>query len=197
MDDMLPKGLTYAALGLSVLGLCAVLVWGVVRVVLARMTSQSATSNELDARSTLLIKEATGAWQQLADMQKGIIDEERKEKLRAQDEREAITKQFIDYATVQTAAHSDEMGKMREQFLESQKRLHDRLDRSDSHQKECHDKLSQAEAKIRDIEMKQYNTALLTPVAVAPAAPVASAAQAATTFSMPATGFTITPGVPG
>lgn len=182
----IPQGMSYAALGLSVVGAVAFVVWAVVRVVVARLQSQSATSNELDNRSTLLIKEATGAWQQLADMQKSIIEEERKEKLRAQDERESITKQFIDYATVQTAAHSDEMGKMREQFLDSQKRLHDRLDRSDTHQKECHDKLANAEAKIGELERRQYNAALLTPAAVAPATP---------TFAVPPTGLTITPGM--
>lgn len=189
----IPQGMSYTALGISAVGAVAFVVWAVVRIVVARLQSQSATSNELDTRLHVIIKEATGAWQEVAQMQKGIVDEERKEKLRAQDEREAITKQFIDYATVQTAAHSEEMGKMRDQFLDSQKRLHDRLDKSDNHQRECHDKLAQAEAKIRDIELKQYNTALLTPVATVatPVAPVAPGAT--TTFSMPSTGFTITP----
>ncbi len=169
MESEMGQGLTYAALGLTALGACGFLVWGVVRIVVSRLQQQSVVGNDLDTRLPLIIKEATGAWQGLVEMQKSIIDEERKEKLRAQDEREAITKQFIQYSTEQDSVHRQDIEKVRAENQASAERVHARLDECNARDSASSAKLSEAMRRLEQIEANErahyqlYRVAQATP----------------------------------
>lgn len=185
----LPQGITYAALGASTLTMAGLVVWGLV----SRMNKRSKAEGDLDQRLPVILDTALTPWKEAVTMQKSIIDEERKEKQRAQDERESITKQLIEYATVTTRQHATDLAQTREQFTESQRRLYARVEQGEKHHQECTHKLDAALEKINQLEQRQYNTALMTPVAAVPAVPVAPAQTP--TFTVPATGLTITPGL--
>ena len=187
--DAIPQGVTYATLGGSVVAMAGLVIWGLFRRVLKRSEAEGA----LDQRLPVILDTALTPWKEAVTMQKSIIDEERKEKQRAQDEREQITKQLIEYATVTTRQHASDLAQTRDQFTESQRRLYARVEQGEKHHQECTHKLDAALEKINQLEQRQYNTALLTPVAAVPAVPVAS--QATSAFNVPATGLTITPGL--
>lgn len=166
--------MSYAALGASVLAMCGFLVWGIV----SRLNKRSKAEGDLDQRLPLILDAALKPWQQLADTHNAIIGEERKEKQRAQDEREGMTKQFIEYVTVTTQNHSNDIAKMREHFSEGQRRLYERVELVEKHHLDCTRKLEEAEKRIVQFEQRQYNSALMTPVVTA---------------AVPAGGINITP----
>ena len=156
--------MTYAGLGLGTLTMAGLVVWGIVQ----RLNKRSQAEGDLDQRIPALLDAAVKPWQEVTVMQKSIIDEERKEKARAQDEREGITKQFIEYATVQTQQNAADLAKMRDHFADGQRRLYERLESVERHRVECDRKLEEAERRITQFEERQFNTALLTPVVTVP-----------------------------
>lgn len=168
--------MSYSALAAVVIAICCWLFWFMAQ----RINKRSQAEGDLDQRLPLILDASLKPWQQLADTQKSIIDEERKEKLRAQDERESITKQLIEYATVQTQQHANDISKMREHFSDGQRRLYERVEVVEKHHLECTRQLEAAEKRIIQFENRQYNTALLTPVATVSA-------------TVPAGGLNITP----
>ncbi len=188
--DHLPQGITYAALGAIVLTMCGLMVWGVVQ----RVNKRSSAEGDLDTRLPLILDASLKPWQQLAETLQKINDEERAEKLRAQDEREAITKQFIEYSTQQDNIHRAEMQKIRDDHQASAERVHARLDECTRRDAENSGKLTEAMRRLEMLEQHDRATfnALRAGQQVQAAVPIAP-----TTFAVPSTGLTITPGVPG
>lgn len=155
--------------------MCGFLVWGIVQ----RLNKRSQAEGDIDQRLPKILDTALTPWKEAVTMQKSIIDEERKEKQRAQDERESMTKQFIEYATVQTQQHATDLNKMREHFSDGQRRLYERMEIVEKHHGECTRKLEEAERRISQFEQRQQLVATVSPV---PA-----------TISLPAAGLNIKP----
>lgn len=179
----LPHGITYAALGLVTLTMAGLVVWGVVQ----RLNRRSQAEGDLDTRLPLILDATLKPWQQLADLQKGIIDEERKEKQRAQDERESITKQFIQYSTEQDNLHRADMDKLRDEHRTASLHVNQRLDecnRRDAHGQallqEAVRRIEQLESRERTAYEVTRNHSSAVPgaqlVLQQPVAPVATAA---------------------
>lgn len=152
----LPQGLSYAALGAVSLAACGWFFWFAIQ----RFNKRSQAEGDIDERLPKILDTALTPWKEAVAMQKSIIDEERKEKQRAQDERESMTKQFIEYATVQTQQHASEMSKIREQFADGQRRLYERVEQAEKHHAACTLKLEEAERRICQLEERQFNTAI-------------------------------------
>ncbi len=150
MTEHLPQGITYAALGAAVLSMCGFMVWGIVQ----RQNKRSQAEGDIDSRLPLILDTSLAPWKQLVEMQKAIIDEERKEKLRAQDEREAITKQFIEYSTQQDNIHRAEMDKIRDDARASAERVHMRLDECTARDAANQTRLAEA---VRRLEMLEQH----------------------------------------
>ncbi len=147
---MLPKSPGGVGLLLVVLAACGWFFWFMIN----RLNKRSQAEGDLDSRLPLILDTSLAPWKQLVEMQKAIIDEERKEKLRAQDEREAITKQFIEYSTQQDNIHRAEMDKIRDDARASAERVHMRLDECTARDAANQTRLAEA---VRRLEMLEQH----------------------------------------
>lgn len=152
----LPQGLSYAALGAVSLAACGWFFWFAIQ----RFNKRSQAEGDIDERLPKILDTALKPWQEAVTMQKSIIDEERKEKQRAQDERESMTHKFIEYATSTTQQHANDLSKTREQFAEGQRRLYERVEAAEKHHAACTRKLEEAERRLCQLEERQFNSAV-------------------------------------
>lgn len=136
---------TYSGLGVSVLGLCAWIVWN-----LARRASKRANSEgDIDDRVVKMIDVISkSAVNPLSDM----LAEERQEKRRAQDERDKITQKFIEYTGTQQKFFAGEVQKLRDEHKASIDLINGRLEQCDESHLACNSRLTDALKRLDAVE---------------------------------------------
>jgi len=190
---------TLTTLGASTLAAMSYAVWARVK----RDKTRSDAEATLDQRVPNLIKTVVDPFEKLLDRQAatfadvltrqeanfqsalnrsdGILAEERKEKLRVQDERDEMVKLLIEQTTKQSERHHEQMNAIREEFRveykalkddasDTAKRLHARVDECEKGHEVDRRELAATKAALKLVEERQFQTALSTP----PPAPIAT-----------------------
>ena len=198
--DYLPQTLTYAGLGMSALGLAAWILWNIAQ-----------RNNKLDSRVIALLQEAVKPYQDTLARSDAMLDEERAEKRRAQDERDKLNATLVQTILDINGKHEvvieratrearEQREKDQAKHQESLERAHKRIDDCEKGHRIDQSTLAAVQAELREVRDRLFQVAQAAPPGftapvAAPVVPVTPAA-ATTTFAMPPTGFTITPGVP-
>lgn len=189
--------LTYAGLGMVTLGFAGYFLYNVAK-----------KSGGLDDRAIRLIQEAVKPYQDILSRTDAMIDEERAEKRRAQDERDKLNTTLVTTileingrheAAITLAAREAREQRERDQakHQESLERAHKRIDDCEAGHRLDGKTLDALQSQLREVRDNLFKIARdatpngFTTPGAAPVIPVAPAA--APTFSMPAAGFTITP----
>lgn len=174
---------------LVVLAACGWFFWYMIQ----RLNKRSQAEGDLDQRLPMILQANAAGWEKLNEKLSVMVDRAESRADKATEERESLMRQFIEYTTSREDVHKQDLEKMRVEKLESDKRIHNRLE-------ECLQRDMAREARdaiinkrLDLLDNRQFNAALVS----APAVVATPVAPTATTFSMPATGFTVTPGVPG
>jgi hypothetical protein len=197
MTDM--PTLTYAGLGMVALGVAGY--WFLKGV---------KNSGTLDERVIRLLQEAVRPYQDILSRSDAMLDEERAEKRRAQDERDKINATLVTTileingkheAAVAAAARETREQRERDQakHQESLERAHRRIDECEKGHRIDQQTLATVQIEMREVRDRLFQVAqAATPGFTAPVAPVVAApvTPGQPTFAMPAAGFTVTPGVP-
>lgn len=145
------QAMTYAGLGASALALAAFMLWAMAK----RANRRAAAEGDIDDRIPKLIDVATMPYQRMIERQDALLDEERTEKRRAQDARDQITARFIEYTTQQSAAHSLEIQKIREDGLASNQRVHQRMDECDRERAALRALVQEAKTRMDNFEARE------------------------------------------
>jgi len=182
-EQLIPKSVA----GKTVLGVVLVGCGWLFIFSILRYNRRSKAEGDLDQRLPLILQNVTAGWEKLNEKQGLMIDKAEARADRVMDEHAILMKQFIDFSTVQTKAYAEDLARTREQFTESQRRLHDRVDQNEKQHAECARKLEETEKKLAQLDKRQYDAALISTPAAAPAA--------APALVIPPTGLTITPGL--
>lgn len=177
-------GMSYAVLGAVVVGIAGM--WLLNRV--KRDNAQNDAASHLDTRLPMILQANAEGWQKLNEKQSAMIDKAEARADKAMEDRDAILKQFLEYTTTRESAHNDQLERMRAERLESDKRIHAKLEECLQRDSVNLTRFQEALRRIDQLETRQYTAALVTPVAT-----VAPTATAPTSFTVPAGGLNITP----
>lgn len=154
-----------------------------------RFNRRSQAEGDLDQRLPLILANVTAGWEKLNEKQAAMIDKAENRADKANEDREAILQRFLEYTTSREDVHNTQIERMRTERLDSDKRIHAKLEECLQRDSVNLTRFQEAVRRIDQLESRQYTAALVTPVGVAaPSVPVAPAS-----FTVPASGLTITP----
>ncbi len=183
--ETITYGMSYAMLGAVVVGIAGM--WLLNRV--KRDNAQNDAASHLDTRLPMILQANAEGWQKLNDKQSIMIDKAESRADKAMEDREQILKQFLEYTTTREDIHNSQLERMRAEKLESDKRIHEKLEQCLQRDNVNLTRFQEALRRLDQLETRQYTAALVSPVAVAtPAATVGP-----TSFTVPAGGLNITP----
>jgi hypothetical protein len=180
-DEQVPayyQTMTYAGLGMSALGLAAWILWNSAR-----------KGDKLDARVIALIQEAVKPYQDILARSDAMLDEERQEKRRAQDERDKLNTTLVqtirevsskheESIAIATREHRELRERDQQKHQESLERAHRRIDECEKGHRIDAQTLAAVQSELREVRDRLFQVAQAAPsspafmtVPVVPTAP--------------------------
>lgn len=155
-----------------------------------RFNKRSKAEGDLDQRLPMILQANAAGWEKLNEKLSAMVDRAESRADKAAEDREAILKQFLDYTTSREDVHNSQLERMRAEKLDSDKRIHEKLEQCLQRDNVNMTRFQEAVRRIDQLETRQYSAALVTPVTTVAASsvPVSPA-----TFTVPAGGLNITP----
>ena len=131
---------SYAAVGVAVVAACGhfFINW------LKRQSQKNDAEKDIDDR-------VVG----IATMQTKIIDEEREEKRRLQDELSKANQRYADAVGGEMLRQKEAIDGVRHDYREGMQRLHARLDECEQHRAGCEQRVEHLEQRVAEIETKK------------------------------------------
>lgn len=164
--------MTYAGLGVSALGLASFILWNTYR-----------RSGSLDDRVIRLIQEAVKPYQDIQARTDAMLDEERQEKRRAQDERDKLNNTLVTTiiqingkheSAIEIASREAREQRERDQqkHQESLERAHRRIDECEKGHRIDAQTLHAVQSELREVRDRLFQVAQATPPAPLVVTPV-------------------------
>lgn len=154
-----PNGITYAAGGAAVVLMCL----GGFRAYMARNAARDKAEASVDQRAADLILTATKPFQDVITRLDNIVEEERKAKSMAEDKRDIAVQSLVTFMEKSQKNQTDLSDRMRTEFTESLKRVHERVTHNETAHAQCQNELAAANRRIEALESRERDQLRLAP----------------------------------
>ncbi len=148
MTPHLPEGLTYAALGMGVLGIILTMFYSWSKRVRGRDTAEAG----LDQRAAAMVEVVSKPFRDLIERLNANVAEERIDRHRAEERADKAQQELVTFMERSQNLHSVELQKVREQGETATRRMHERVDAIDMDHRGCRADLVVANKRIDQLE---------------------------------------------